>query len=144
MIWWGACVIGVAYLFTSWIAARALVLPGIGLHPAMGPPFARLLVIVPYLVGGLYCRYTSGGMSRFYPIWTGLLATSVERLFIFGVGYLFFAGGGDGTMWGVSYMNFIQGEAAPYFTWPYITVGGIISVAITYIVSTLFRGKVVR
>ncbi len=136
-VWQGAAVIGVVYIFTYTMTVRTMNGPGEhGLDWSMGPPLAFLLIVVPYLAGGFYCRDTRAGMPKHYPFLTALVAALVERLFILGMGALLFFEGGDGSMEGISLMMFIQGEAAPYFGWEYITFGGGCSIAITSAVGT--------
>lgn len=81
-----------------------------------------VLVIIPYVIGGMYARYMfKGNLEKSLSI--GLIPVIVERTLILVIGYFLVSSGGDGSMNGLSTLSFIQGEAAPYFTLLYIWAG---------------------
>jgi hypothetical protein len=67
---------------------------------------------------------------------TSLILVISERASIYLIGFKLVLSGGDGTMEGVTTMMFIQGEAAPYFTIPYI-IRGILSICISMFFSSV-------
>ncbi|UFJ41155.1 hypothetical protein LOK74_00910 [Brevibacillus humidisoli] len=55
--------------------------------------------------------------------WNSTVPMVCERILIYVIGALLVAGGGDGTMEGITVIQFIRGEAAPYYTVTYILLG---------------------
>ncbi|MDQ1914321.1 hypothetical protein RAC89_28485 [Paenibacillus sp. GD4] len=92
------------------------------------------LLIIPYLVAGLYTKKVFD-KKRTGALWVSIIPVISERLLIYLIGYLLVLGGGDGSMDGVTTMMFIRGEAAPYYTYTYI-ICGIISVLICVIAAS--------
>lgn len=92
------------------------------------------LVIIPYIFNGFLSR------KLFSNPFKGALVTSLilvigERLLIYLIGLYFVLSGGEGPMDNRPVMLFIQGEAAPYFTLPYIMMG-LLSVGICVFVAS--------
>ncbi|HEU4965499.1 MAG TPA: hypothetical protein VFV52_16865 [Bacilli bacterium] len=94
------------------------------------------LVIVPYVVAGFYAR-----ASLVKPLtgafWVSLVPIVMEKLLIFGIGYLFVVGEPLYEMRDV--MGFIRGEAAPYYTPLYIGIGGAVSLVLALAISRVPR-----
>jgi hypothetical protein len=93
------------------------------------------LIVVPYVIAGLYSRRVlKNSLSKTLAI--SIVPVIMERVLILSIGTYFVASGGDGSMNGINLMMFIQGEAAPYFTVPYI-ICGVFSILITIGFTTL-------
>jgi len=99
------------------------------------------LVIVPYVIAGLYVRSTFVE-RRAAAVWVSLIPMVGERLLIYFIGRLFVLSGGDGTMSGITTMTFIRGEAAPYYTYTYILCG-FVSVAVCMIAAAYSPQRIV-
>ncbi|MEK3911804.1 hypothetical protein [Paenibacillus sp. FSL H7-0331] len=80
------------------------------------------LIIVPYLLAGLYVK-RSFVKKRSGALWVSIIPVISERLLIYLIGYLLILVGGDGSINGITTMMFIRGEAAPYYTYTYMICG---------------------
>jgi hypothetical protein len=112
--------------------------PGIGLDPKSALFLAVLLILVPYLVGGIFL-----GLLRTarYALPIGLVTTIAERLLIFGAaafvlgqfrqvtetGEVIYVEGGPDII------GAIRSEALPHFGWGYIILGVPISIQVLYL-----------
>lgn len=94
-----------------------------------GPVIGICLITLPYIFNGYYCRKVFSNPYKGSLV-TSLILVISERVLIYLIGLYLVLNGGDGTMEGVTTMMFIRGEAAPYFTVPYI-IAGILSVCIS-------------
>ncbi len=101
-----------------------------------GPFIGICLIIIPYIINGYCCRKVFSNPFKGSLI-TSIILVISERILIFIIGYMLVLSGGGGTINGIKVMMFIQGEAAPYYTIPYILMG-IFSVGISTLVA-LFR-----
>jgi hypothetical protein len=106
---------------------------------ASGPVIGICLVIIPYIFNGLYCRKVFSNPFKGALI-TSLILVVSERILIYLIGFLLVLNGGDGSMNGITTLMFIQGEAAPYFTTPYIVMG-IFSICISVFVSQIKKPR---
>ncbi|MED0756017.1 hypothetical protein P4S93_02525 [Aneurinibacillus thermoaerophilus] len=81
-----------------------------------------LLIIVPYFLTGIYARmfFSHPVKSAF---WLSVVPVVCEKVLIYFIGAVLLAAGGDGDTSGVTVMNFIEAEAAPYFTPVYVILG---------------------
>ena len=112
--------------------------PGIGLDPRSALFLAVPLLLVPYMVGGIFL-----GLLRTarYALQIGLVTTIAERLLIFGAaafvlgqfrqvtetGEVIYVEGGPDIV------GAIRSEALPYFGWGYIILGVPISILVLYL-----------
>lgn len=97
------------------------------------------LIIIPYLIAGLYVKKVFAKKSS-GALWVSIIPVLSERLLIYIIGYLLVLGGGDGSMKDISTMMFIRGEAAPFYSYTYIFCG-ILSILICVITAT-YRHRV--
>lgn len=102
-------------------------------RPASGVFMGCFMIVIPYIVAGLYSR---SAFDRPTPgaFWVSFVPMISERGLIYLIGAQLVASGGDGSMEGITTMMFIQGEAAPYYTVPYILLG-VLSVLLAMIIS---------
>jgi hypothetical protein len=100
------------------------------------------LIIIPYIFNGYYCRKVFSNPFKGSLI-TSIILVISERALIYLIGLKLFLSGGDGSVQGITTMIFIQGEAAPYFTLPYIIMG-ICSVCISVVVASVKKTYFVK
>lgn len=81
------------------------------------------MVSVPYIAYGLILRHVENRPVR-RAVQVSLLTVVCERVSIYWIGSYFAANGYGNPI----PLQFIRGEAAPYFSIPYIFIGGIVSV----------------
>ncbi len=94
------------------------------------------MLIMPYVIAGFYARLVFPDHPRTGAFWVSLVPVVGERVCIYGIGHFLALAGGDGSMEGITTMMFIRGEAAPYFTIPYI-VGGVSSIALCMAIASV-------
>jgi hypothetical protein len=89
---------------------------------ASGLFIGSFLLVVPYILAGIYARnvFAKAVVGAF---WVSAVPVIAERILIYVIGSSLAAGGGDGSMDGVTTMMFIRGEAASYYTFSYILLG---------------------
>lgn len=93
------------------------------------------LISIPYILGGLYARMLSENPTR-EAFWISIVPAISEKLLIYLIGLWFYSSGGDGSIAGLTVMDFIQAEAAPYYTITYVIMS-IVSVVITVFIARL-------
>lgn len=127
----GWVMITAVYFLTMIVSFHFYSKPGTGLNWEMTNPTAFWMITIPYICGGLYCRFTGRYYSREYPLLVSIIPVIAERVLILLIGYRLYVSGGDGSMGGVTLLTFIRGEAVPFFTPSYIFAGGVVSILIT-------------
>ena len=140
----GWIMITTCYFVTFWCTATLFYLiwdSPIDLKREVSGPFIGMfLVVVPYILAGLYARKVFRHPHK-AAWWLSIVPMVSERILIYCIGAILLAGGGDGSSKGITIMMFIQGEAAPYYTPTYILMG-LVSLVITYGVARSKKGWV--
>ncbi len=115
----------------------------IGNDPRSGACFAIPLIVVPYVVGGVFLGLFNKNNNARLAVVVGLITTLSERLLILGLaawtlhgfhqvapnGEIYYVEGGPDLI------GSIQAEALPYFTWAYILLGIPLSILLLCLVS---------
>jgi hypothetical protein len=128
---WG--VVTAAYYLTLFVAARTYIaITGIPIdheRHISGFVLGTVMLIVPYVIGGLYAAREFPRSSR-DAFWVSVVPAVGEKVCVFLIGALFVAGGGAGGGNGIvtwdSVIMFITAEALPYFT-PLYMAASVIS-----------------
>lgn len=124
MIIAGWCVITGAYfvtlLLSSWIYTAITGWPTDQHRDVSGLVLGIVMVVVPYLVGGIYAgiaatRQSAGKAA----LWASLIPSLAEKAFVLAIGSLFVALGGSPINWPNIFMS-VRAEAIPYFTPAYL------------------------
>jgi hypothetical protein len=109
-----------------------------------GPFIGTFMVIVPYMLAGLYVSLNSSRPLR-DAFWISLVPAISEKLGIYLIGAVFVAGGGDGGGDGIvkirNVMMFAGAEALPYYTYTYLSLGTIVSVCACMITAKLCKAR---
>ena len=128
--------IAAGYLAVLFIVSQIYYSSSIGIDPRSAASFAVSLVILPYVVGGVFLGLFSKSYDPKLALAAGLIATIGERLLILGLaawtlggfrqlnsaGEVYYVEGGPDLL------GAIQSEALPYFTWAYILLGIPVSI----------------
>jgi hypothetical protein len=93
------------------------------------------LIILPYIFNGFLSRKLFSNPIKGALI-TSLIIVIFERLVIYLIGLFFVLHGGERPTDNRSVLQFVQAEAAPFFTLPYILMG-IVSVCISVFIASL-------
>lgn len=110
----------IVLLISSWTYTVITDLPIDHHRNLSGLAIGTVMVLIPYIIGGLYARKFEGRTKGKAAFWMSLVPAVCEKLFIFLIGALFVASGGDGGGDGIvnwsNVMQFVGAEALPYFT----------------------------
>ncbi|MCB0229140.1 MAG: hypothetical protein H6649_03730 [Caldilineae bacterium] len=128
--------IAAGYLAVLFIVSQIYYGTSIGNDPRSAATFAVPIVILPYVVGGVFLGLFSKAYDAKLALVAGLIATIGERLLILALaawtlggfrqlnsaGEIYYVEGGPDLL------GAIQSEALPYFTWAYILLGIPVSI----------------
>ncbi|MGC5327352.1 hypothetical protein [Brevibacillus sp. SYSU BS000544] len=132
---------------SSWTYMGIIGLPIDQHRDVSGLVLGSVMVVVPYVIGGLFAA-----RSQEYPIekaafWMSLVPALSEKILIFLIGAFFVAtggdGGGDGIVTWKAVMMFVSAEAVPYFTNMYLLTFPL-SVLVCVGTAKLFNRKNIR
>ncbi|MEZ4770409.1 MAG: hypothetical protein R2844_18530 [Caldilineales bacterium] len=123
--------IAAGYLAVLFIVSQIYHSSSIGNDPGIAATFAVSLVIMPYVVGGVFLGLFSERYDAKLALVAGLIAAIGERLLILALAAWTLGGFRQVTPSGETYyveggpdlLGAIQSEALPYFTWAYILLG---------------------
>lgn len=110
----------VVLLCSSWLYTGITGLPIDQHRNVSGLVLGSVMVVLPYVIGGLFAARSQEHPIEKAAFWMSLVPALSEKVLIFLIGALFVAtggdGGGDGIVTWKAVMMFVSAEAVPYFT----------------------------
>lgn len=109
----------VTLFLTSWMYTAITKLPIDRYRDISGLVIGSVMVVIPYLVGGLYAGISHKRGAARAAVWISMVPAISEKVLIFLIGACFVVVEGNRVTW-ENVMMFVSAEAVPYFTNVYL------------------------
>jgi hypothetical protein len=109
----------VTLFLASWMYTAITKLPIDQHRDVSGLVLGSVMVVIPYIVGGLYAGIAHKRGATRAAVWIGILPAIAEKVLIFLIGSCYVIMEGSPITW-ENVMMFVSAEAVPYYTNAYL------------------------